>query len=304
MISRRYLGLDVTPGELRAVVLQRRQRVTRLIAGRVAPLPEGVLVPSLRARNILDRPRLVASLRDVLNPLAEREERLSVSLPDAAGRLLLAEVESPFKSRAEGEEVLRWQLKNSLPGEGKSLRLDFQVLGRRENGRVQLAVTTMAAEVLDQYEEILGEAGYHPSVIDFHSLHLYNFYRPRLDIGGDAILVAVEGGVLGLHYLEGHRLAFHRAREVGADSMAVFRELRRTLVGAVGSCPGMKRAEVFVHSDWSEREELTAALNGLFEREVTWLEPHLQRLAVGPLELPAWQLCNLTAAVGAAERFL
>lgn len=305
MMARCYLGLDLHPRRLAAVALRRRRRgLHQLTAGRVADLPDGVLALSARTPNILDRSRFVAALHEVLHPLAAGEERLAVALPDAAGRVLLTDVDAPFASRREGEEILRWQLRGSLPNEGQGVRLDYQELGRSEAGKVRLAVAAIAGSVLDQYEEVLQAAGYHATVIDFHSLQLYNYYRPQLDLGSDTLLIALEGGILSLQYFEKRQLAFHRQREIAPEIGAVFRELNRTLTGAVETVPGLRRAAVFVHHDWPVREELAEALQALFEQETIWLDPHLERICAGRIELPPWQARGLVAAIGAAERLI
>lgn len=303
-MARLYLGLDLHPRRLAAVGLRRRSGTSELVGGRVVALPDGVLGTSLRTPNILDRQRFTAFLHEVLHPLAGGEERLAVTLPDAVGRLLLTEVDTPFKTRQEGEDILRWQLKESLPDESQGVCLDYQVLGRRENGRLRLLVSAIARAVLDQYEEVLQGAGYHPAVIDFHSPQLYNFYRTQLDLGNDALLVAIEGGTLSLQYFEGQRLSFHRSREVERDGRAVFDELHRSLAGVRESAPGIRRAAVFVHSDWSEREELADALTALFDQDVVWLDPHLERISTGRIDLPPAAARDLVAAIGAAERLI
>jgi len=304
VISRRYLGLDLRPRQLGAVALCRKGRSVTVVGGRVVSLPDDVVNPSLRTPNIIDRPRLVAALRDVLHPISGREERLAVALPEGAGRVLLVDVEMPFKSKAEGLQILRWQLRNALPVDPAELCLDYQILERKEDGGLRLAVAVMTRAVLEQYEGVLVEAGYHGVVIDFHSLQLYNYYRPRLDLGTETIFVSVEDGALSMQCFEDHRLMFHRSREIGHDLDMVFRELTRSLVAARDLCPGLRRSQLFVHTDWLEQESLREALRMLFEREPTLLDPHLQRLTEGDIDLPDWRAKGLVAAVGAAERLM
>lgn len=304
MMRRTYLGLDITPGELRAVALRRRGRGKVLTGGRVLSLGSGILVPSLREPNVQDFKKLAEGIREVLDPLAEREERIALSLPEGAGRVLLTEVENPFKSRAEGLEILKWQLKGSLPVDPRDVRLDYQVLGRRENGRYRVVASLVAAKVLDQFEEMLGGLGYFPRVIDFHSLHLYNYYRPRFDLGEDFVLVGIEGGSLSLLFFQGQVMNFFRCREVGADPAQVFQELNRSLVSCQENFPAFRRAAVFLHSDWKDARDLLAPLQSVFERDVVLLNPHLERLLPPAGTTAALQGRSLVAAIGAAERMM
>lgn len=304
MIRRTYLGLDVRSGELRAVALRRRGRGSALFGGRVLSLAEGVLVPSAREPNIRDLRSFVEGLHEVLGPLSGREERIALSLPESSGRVLLTEVDTPFKSKDEGVEILKWQFKGSLPFDPREVQVDYQVLEKTDTGRYRLVVALMSRKVLEQYETIFAEAGYNPSVIDFHSLHLYNYYRPRLDLGEALVLVGAEDGTLSFQYFQGQVLSFHRVREVAADPALVFREINRSLVGCREGFTAFRRAAVFVHSDWPETTSLLDAVRSAFERDVVLLDPHLERLALAPLDLPQARARGLAAAIGAAERMM
>lgn len=304
MIRRTYLGLDVRAGELRSVALHRKGRGSSLAGGRIISLAPGVVSPSFREPNILNLRSFMDGLHEVLGPLAGREERIALSLPEPAGKILLTEVEAPFKTKDEGLEVLRWQLKSSLPFDPKDVRLDYQVLEKSDTGRQRLIVAMMSVQVLEQYEELITEAGYNPTVVDFHSLNLYNYYRPRLDLGENFILVGIEGGSLNFQFFQSRILVFHRVREVEASPGKVFREINLTLVGCREKYSGFRRAAVFLHNDWEERGPLLEALSSAFEREVVLLDPHLERLTSGSLDLPSWQSRSLAAAIGAAERMM
>jgi type IV pilus assembly protein PilM len=304
VIRRTYLGLDVKAEELRTVALHRKGRGSSLTGGRIVSLAEGVVSPSFRELNILNLRSFMDALHEVLGPLAGREERIALSLPEPAGKIILTEVETAFKTKDEGLEVLRWQLKNSLPFDPKDVRLDYQILEKSDTGRQRLIVSLMSGKVLEQYEELITEAGYNSTVVDFHSLHLYNYYRPRLDLGENFILVGIEGSSLSFQFFQSRVLVFHRVREVEASPAKVFRELNLTMVGCREKYSGFRRATVFMHNDWEESEPLMEALTSAFEREVVLLNPHLERLTPGSLDLPSWRSPCLAAAIGAAERMM
>jgi len=305
VIRRSYPALEVAPGQLRGVSLTRRGRGSALTGGRVVPLRRGDVALSAREPNILEPTRFVEALVDVMGPIAGSEERIALSLPDGVGRVLLTETETAFKSKQEGIEILKWQMKGSLPGDPKDMQLDYQVLDKKEGGRFRLAVSMVANQILHQYEELVAEAGYHAVVIDFHSLHVYNYYRPRLDLGDDFILIGVEGGSLSLQCFQGRVLVFHRAREVETSPTRVFQELSRALVSCQESFSAMRRAPVFLHTDQADREPFAEALRSVFERDdIVLLDPHLERLAHPSLEVASGSIRSLVAAVGAAERLM
>lgn len=306
MIKRNFLSLDICCDELVAVALRRQgNKTVRLTGVRTVPLAADVWSLSVKGTNISDRLRFVEAVKEVLDPLAGGEDRIVLSLPDPVGRLFFTETDAAFKSRREGLEVVKWQLKKSLPADARDVQLDYQVLGKTEAGGWRLLVSAMVRSVLQQYEELLDQAGYHAVIVDFHSLNLYNYYRARLNLGEDFILVGLDGGgLLGLYFFQGKVPYFHRHKRIDADPQALFNEVNLSFAAIRESLPGFARAGVFLHTDWPDPSALLAALEGAFERDVVLLDPKIERVAAGTLPVGVVGNRRLVAAIGAAERLL
>lgn len=304
MILRNYLGLDLRPEQLLGVALRRRGSKAVLTGHRVQALTAGIVVPSVREPIIRDARRFSEALRETLAPLAGGDDRIALSLPEGSGRVLLTEVETPFKSRDEGVEVLKWQLKGNFPVDPKDLHLDYQVLERRENGRLRLVVAFLARGVLMQLEELFAAVGFNPALIDFHTLNVFNYYQGRQELGEDFVLVGFEGGSFSLQYYQNRLLAFHRSRDLEGQAEAVFQEINRTLAGCRDSYPGLTRSPVFLHCIGDSCAAVRDALHSLFDRDISILEPHLERMMPVPLVFKSGQDKALVAAIGVAERLL
>lgn len=304
MIFRNYIGLDIHPAEISAVSLRRQAKGSTLLGTGVLPLEPSVLKTSLREPNILDLKKFQEQVKRVLTPLAGHEDRIALSLPETAGQLLLTEVETALNSKEEGREILRWQLKSHFPVDPKEIQLDYQIVEKTEGGRYRLAVAYIAKNVLNQYEEALSSAGFNAAMVDFHSLSLYNYYRPRIDLGGDFFLIGVEQGVLSLQFFLGHNLGFHRSREVAPRTETIFQELLRTLVSCTKQYPQSRRAAVYLHTSWMDSEALREAVGAAFSREVILLDPHLERMSPATLSAGKITTRGLVAAIGAAERMM
>lgn len=301
-MSRFFVGADIQPAGLYLAALQRNRPQTRLSGLRFESL-EDVLEISSRQPNIRDARRFVEGLRRGIDALAGSEERVALSLPDRSGRIYLSEVDAPFKSRQEGVEILKWHLKSSLPAPPGQVHLDYQVMEKREDGRQRCIVAAISQAILEQYEDLVNEAGRHAVQIDFHSLNLYNYYRPRLDLGDEFIMVGLEQNLLSLQHVAGGYLCYRRVREARGDKQ-VFREISRTLVEAYDSFPAMKRCTVFAHVDPGLGDEITVLLASAFEREVKILDPALTRFSGGNKTGGLQPVGPVVAALGAAERMM
>ncbi len=303
MIFRNYLGLDIQPQALRAVSLRRSGKAMTLTGGRLLGLDAEVLVPSFRNPNIRDIGRFVDGLHELLDPLAAGEERLSLALPEQCGIVLLAEIETVLKSKAEGIDVLKWQLREKLPADVE-LQLDYQVLDRDDSGRQKVLLAGMAVDVLRQYEEVIDQAGYGAEMIGFRSMALFNYYRPRFDAGDNLTLVHVEDDTLNLHYYQAGILSFQRSRIVGANIENVYREINRSLAGESEKLVGIERAAVYLHSNRDDRDEILRMIGSLFAQEPVLLNPAIEKLCTEPLALTDRQARSLVTAIGAAERLM
>jgi len=297
---RTFLGLDLASHSFRAVSLQRQGREHELMGARVLAPTAEVIRFSSREVNILDRFRFVSQLREILTPLAFQEERLSLSLPDNVGRTLLVEVETAFKTRKEGVEILKWQLKNSLPGEPSETRIDYQLLGQTDAGKQRVLVAAIRSDILKEYEDAIEEAGFGATQIDFHAFSLYNYYRHRFNIDDTFILVSIDGAAFSVHFNISGQPVYFRSKIINREVESVFQELSRTLVPMTTSFPAVKKASVFMHADWEESSDLQEALQGCFGKEIQVLD--LYRLPSDRVDHVQPQL--LAAAIGAAERLM
>ncbi|NOY12346.1 MAG: hypothetical protein GXP51_01225, partial [Deltaproteobacteria bacterium] len=268
MLRRNYLGLEISRGGLQAIALQRRGSGVALSGGQTLRFGEGVLLPTVLKANVRQPEQFVDAVREVLLPLAKREKRLAVALPDAAGHIFLLDIETPFKSHAEGLEIVRWQLKDLLPAQLLRSVIDYQVLERRESGNRRVLVSVLAEEVLRQYEDLLERAGFAAALVDFRALNLYNAYRSRIDLGAKFILVGVDDQQLCMLAFENHLLDFCRTKTVPQDPEKIFQELNRSMVGYRRAHPSFARSTVHLHTSWEQTDELLDAVHSAFEREV------------------------------------
>ena len=303
MIYRNYLGLDIQPEAMRAVSLRRSGKSTALAGGRLLGMEEGVLTPSFRNPNIGNIQLFIDNLHEVLDPLSGNEERISLALPEQCGIFLLAEIETILKSRAEGVDVLKWQLREKLP-EDVDLQLDYQILSRDETGRQKVLVAGIAMDVLRQYEEVLAQAGFGAELIGFRSMALFNYYRPRIDTGDNFVLIQVDESSLNFQYYLNGTLVFHRSRQVGRDIENIYREINRSLAGEKDKLSGIHRAAIYLHTSREEQDEIQGVVNTLFSSEPVLLKPALEKMSREPLTLTDRQSASLVTAIGAAERLM
>ncbi len=274
-----------------------------LVGGQAARLDDGVVRPVSTGTNVFQTEDFVHRVKTLLDPLARRDHRIGVALPDSCGRLLLLDVETPFRDRAEGTEIVRWQLKD-LFSDASQLAVDYQILEEKESGQKKILVAVVARDVLKHFETLIEQAGYAPALIDFHSMALYSAYCHTFDFGPDFILMGLDGCQLSLQVFINRVLVFHRSRQVERGGQQVFQEINRSLVGCRGRLSNFDRLNVYVHSDW-EMDELGDVATAAFEQQVQWLSSPVRKLIKGPLvNFSDVDAHSMVAALGVAERMM
>jgi type IV pilus assembly protein PilM len=304
MFKRTYIGLEIRPDALNAIAVQRKGN--QLILGGVGtqPLVEGTVVPRFSGVNVSCPDDFVEKVKVLLDPLQQRDNRIAVALPDQSGSLFLLDMQTPFKNRAEGDEIIRWHLKDLLPGKSNRLAVDYQVLEEKDTGAKRLLVAAMDQELLTHYEALFDQAGYAAVVIDFHSLALYNAYRSQIDFGQDFILIGIDGSQLSVQVFIGRTPVFQRSRSLQRDLQQVFRELNRSLIGCRSDLPVFNRLPVYLHSDWRE-EKLVEVVAELFDQPITELTSPVKKLINGhQVNFVDVDARALTAALGVAEQMM
>lgn len=303
LVSRNSLGLELSAAGF-GFALASGGKTPRVEAGLTLPFAPGMLTLSRRDPNVTDPKAFVTALREAHLRLLTKERSVCVSLPDATGRVVLLDLEARFKNREEGLDVIRWKLKKSLPFDIGSVQLDYQTLEEKENGAVSLLVSLISRPVVNQYEELLIEAGLEPKLIDFTSFNLYRLFASRLDLAEDGAFVTFYQGAMTVLIFNGGVLSFYRTKEGVGEVQHLYREVNSSFLVYGDQYPGHAVGEVFCMAAPGDAESFRALV-----AEASGVEPvllDLERMVrQGPtLGLDRPGLHALAGALGAALRSL
>jgi type IV pilus assembly protein PilM len=233
LFARKSLGVEINTSGVAFALLGGSASSPRLERVAYAPMPPGTIRISLREPNILVPHSFCDTVRSAHNLLQYGGTRLSITLPDAVGRIMMLDVEGRFKSRAEGLDIIRWKLKKNLPFDIADTHLDYQQLTVRENGDMVMMVALVSLSVIGQYEELLVSAGFTPSRIDFNSFNQYRAFESRLEPQDNFTLISFYDSTLSILIFADGILEFQRVKDLsgsqGVDSR-VYMEINSSLM--------------------------------------------------------------------------
>jgi Tfp pilus assembly PilM family ATPase len=168
LVSPRYppAAIGLSGESACAIQLDRRGGSFVVRSAAVLPLPAGLIRPGFDELNIEAPSALAAALADVTSSAGlARRRRWSVALPEASTRTSILTMETQPATRAEGEEMLRWKIERALGAPLDELRVSRERLKPDPHGRERHLVTAVRLSVLDEYEQVFAQLGWHAGLM-------------------------------------------------------------------------------------------------------------------------------------------
>lgn len=305
--SRSAVGMEITQHGVRMAVVGGKKSRPKLLAQEITEFPSGTIRLVHREPNVVEPVLFVRQVKEAYLKLLHPSGLVSVSLPDACGRVTLLDLETRFKSRDEGCDIIRWKLKKSLPFDVNDIHLDYQVLREKENGEISVLVAIISRQVVGQYEELLMEAGIQPNRIDFTSFNLYRLYSSRIAMSESCLFVACHENVLSILVFQQGILEFYRAKELPGsdpDMNRVYMETNSSLLFYRDKNPGREFREAFCLAPSGDGEMFRTVIAEACGVEPFMLLPDTFVDKPGSTVRDGVELAPLAAALGAATRNL
>lgn len=304
--TKKTIGIAINQSSIRGVLLQKQGEAHLLEQFASVSLSKDTIKYSLREPNIIEPERFSDALRETVNQIDHRKKRISVSLPDSAGRVLLLDLESHFKSKSEGADLIRWKLKKSFPFPVQEVHLDYLVVEEKTSGEVSVLVSCISSTVLHQYEELMVMAGLEPYQIDFSSFNLFHLFSPRVMLGERNVFISWFENTLSLFIFVSGKLVFFRTKELLGERMdmnRVFREINSSLLVFRDKMPGTSLQEVYCFSGLEDREAMCSLVREATDMDPVQLETN-KRIIIQDGKPDPLMLSHYSSAIGAALRGL
>lgn len=257
LFSKKALGMEICQEGVKFAVVGGKREFPRLDAYLIAPFPADTVKLSLREPNVQNPSAFVAGIRESYLRLLTPIKRVSVSLPDSIGRVMLLDLETRFKNREEGRDIIRWKLKKSLPFDIGEVHLDYQVLRERETGEITTLVALISRQVVNQFEELLVEAGLEPNKLDFTTFNRYRLFANRVEMSEYVAVMTCFGRSVSILIFNSGTLEFYRSKEIpgtALDADRVFREINSSLLVHKERYPGHGVNQVYYSASVDEAE--------------------------------------------------
>jgi Tfp pilus assembly PilM family ATPase len=217
------VAVEIAPSRVTAVAVSGSGADVTLGAWAVEPLPEGCLVPSLTASNVIKPAEVVSALRAALDRLGQRPKRVALLIPDAAAKVSLVRFKDVPSRAADLEELVKFQIRKATPFRVEDSQVSFAPGDRSPEGQ-EYVVVQARRDIVAEYEQVCDGAGATPGVVDLSTFGLAQCaLLTTPDLTGDWLLIhgAADGATIAIY--RGRHPVFFRRR--GADGDAHLGEL-------------------------------------------------------------------------------
>jgi len=227
--SNSVVGLDIGSSMVKAVELniKGKGRDFELAHLGVAKLPSESIVQGA----FLNSAAIVDTIREAVDNAKIKTKNVAAAV--SGHSVIVKKVNLPVMSRDELDEQIRWEAEQYIPFDVNEVNLDFQILndGDADGGDGQMGVLLVAAkkDLIDDYVQVISEAGLIPAVIDVAAFAVENAFTTNYESNPDEVVALVNIGaeVVNINILSDGAPAF--TRDITTAGNQYTEEIQKTL---------------------------------------------------------------------------
>ncbi len=219
------IALDIGSSSIKVVHLNQTKRGWELLKLGFAELPPEAIVDG----SIIDSMTVTNTIRELI-----KEQGISVkdTVSSLTGHsVIIKKVNFPAMSEEELADSIQWEAEQYIPFPIIDVNIDFQILGADTEGRGQMDVMLVAVkkDVINDYTNVIKEAGLNPVVIDVDSFALENMMDINYPVvpGENIAMVNIGASITSISVIFGGLTIFTRSIPMGGNQ--VTEEIQRQL---------------------------------------------------------------------------
>ena len=176
--AKSMIGLDIGSSSVKAVEITAQGRGSgfELTHMGVAKLPSEAIVQGA----FLNSSAIANAIREAVDNGKIKTKNAAAAV--CGHSVIVKKVSLPVMTRAELDEQIRWEAEQYIPFDVNEVNLDFQILdsGGTE-GQMDVLLVAAKKDLIDDYVQVIAEAGLTPAVIDVAAFAVENAYEANYE---------------------------------------------------------------------------------------------------------------------------
>src|SRR3989339_78894 len=172
------VGLDIGSNSIKIIQLAPTKKGWKLVNIGMTQLPPEAIVDG----SIIDSMTVISAIKELV-------VQQGIKIKDCVSALtghsvIIKKVNLPVMTEAELSESIQWEAEQYIPFPITDVNIDFQILGADTEGRGQMEVMLVAVkkDVINDYTNVIKEAGLAPVIVDVDSFALENMFEINYSI--------------------------------------------------------------------------------------------------------------------------
>ena len=209
------IGLDIGSNSVKLIHLAPTKKGWKMAKIGLSQLPPEAIVDG----SIIDSMTVINAVKGLI---AEQGVKIKNTVSALTGHsVIIKKVNLPVMSDAELAESIQWEAEQYIPFPIADVNIDFQILGADTEGRGQMEVMLVAVkkDVINDYTNVIKEAGLIPVVVDVDSFALENMFELNYSIvpNENVAMVNIGATITSINILRGGITIFTRAIPLGGN---------------------------------------------------------------------------------------
>jgi len=208
-------AFDIGSNSIKLVQTNQTKKGWELVKLGMAELPPEAIVDG----SIIDAMTVTNTLKDLIK---EHGVKVKDAVSSLTGHsVIIKKVSFPAMTEDELAESIQWEAEQYIPFPITDVNIDFQILGADTEGRGQMDVMLVAVkkDVINDYTNVIKEAGLNPVVIDVDSFALENMMEINYPVapGENIAMVNIGASITSISVILGGLTIFTRSIPMGGN---------------------------------------------------------------------------------------
>jgi type IV pilus assembly protein PilM len=207
------IALDIGSTFIKLVQIKGSRGNYQLTKFGMAPLPPEVIVEGA----VMDAGRVVEAIKELLS--SQRVKTKEVVLSVSGSSVIIKRIAVADMSDEELSESIKWEAEQYIPFSIDDVNVDFQKIGPgAQEGQADVLLVAVKKDKINDYVNLVKEAGLEPVVLDVDAFALANMYELNYELeGGITALLNIGASVMNISILKDGMSIFTRDITVGGN---------------------------------------------------------------------------------------
>ena len=215
LLSRKIepIALDIGSTFIKLVQLKGSKGAYQLVKFGMVPLPPEVIVEGA----VMDAGRVVDAIKELINAQNVKAKEAVISVSGSS--VIIKRISVSDTTEEELAESIKWEAEQYIPFSIDDVNVDFQKLGPgTAEGQADVLLVAVKKDKINDYVNLVKEAGLEPVVMDVDAFALANMYELNYEMStGITALLNIGASVMNISILKDGMSIFTRDITVGGN---------------------------------------------------------------------------------------